>query len=128
MSQGQGSRFWGVALTLGLTASGLFFLFATMEESRGMPNPAMPVFAALVGGGIFFALIRGPIGKAVAKMLEGHAAQDDQLALRVEQLEDRLSELGMDQVRVAELEERLDFAERLLAQREPAGELNRPVN
>ena len=128
MSTGQGSKFWGVVLTLGLTAGALIFLFGTMEESRGMPNPAMPVFGALIGGGIFFGLIRGPIGKAIAKMLEGHPVQDDQLVQRVEQLEDRLSELGMDQLRVAELEERLDFAERLLAQREPVVELKRPVN
>lgn len=126
MTGGQGSKFWGVVLTLGLTAGALIFLFGTMEESRGMPNPAVPVFGALIGGGVFFGLIRGPIGKAIAKMLEGHGGQDDQLAMRVEQLEDRVAEIGMDQLRVAELEERLDFAERLLAQREPAGALKRP--
>ena len=120
------SKFWGVVLTLGLTGGGLVFLFGTMEESRNMPNPAMPVFAAIAAAAIFVTLIRGPIGKAIAKMLEGHPVQDDQLLQRVEQLEDRLSELGMDQLRVAELEERLDFAERLLSQREPAGALKRP--
>jgi uncharacterized protein involved in exopolysaccharide biosynthesis len=53
-------------------------------------------------------------------MLEGSSSQDDQLVMRVEQLEDRIAELGIDQVHVAELEERLDFAERMLAQsREP---------
>ena len=125
MSDGHGSKFWGVVLTLGLTASALFFLFALMEESRSFNNP-MPVFTVLVGGSIFFGLIRGPIGKAIARMLEGQGTQDDGLAPRVEQLEDRLAELGMDQLRVAELEERLDFAERLLAQRNSAGELGKP--
>jgi hypothetical protein len=124
MSGRQESKFWGVILTLGLTLGGLFFLFATMEESRGMPN-AMPVFAALAAAGIYVALIRGPIGRAIAKMLEGQQVQDDHLVMRVEQLEDRLSEFGMDQLRVAELEERLDFAERLLSQREPAGALRK---
>lgn len=42
-------------------------------------------------------------------------------ALRLEDLEARMADLEQANVRVAELEERLDFAERLLAQRsEPA--------
>ena len=122
------SKFWGVTLTLGLTGMGLFFLFGTMEESRGPVHPAMPVFASIAAAAIFIALIRGPIGKAIARMLEGHQSQDDQLVQRIEVLEDRLSELGMDQLRVAELEERLDFAERLLSQREPADALRKPEN
>jgi hypothetical protein len=122
---GHGSKFWGVVLTLGLTGGALTFLVAMMEESRAIDNPT-PVFAVLVGGAIFFALLRGPIGKTIARMLEGSGGHDDQLLSRVEQLEDRLAELGMDQVRVAELEERLDFAERLLSQREALGTLKRP--
>lgn len=119
------SKFWGVVLTLGITGMGLFFLFGVMEESRGINNPT-PVFAGLAAGAVLFALLRGPVGRAIGKMLEGQQVQDDQLVMRVEQLEDRLAELGMDQVRVAELEERLDFAERLLSQREPQGELRNP--
>jgi hypothetical protein len=119
------SKFWGVVLTLGLTAAALIFLFGMMEESRGFNNP-MPVFAALVGGGIFFGLIRGPIGKAIAKMLDGPGVPDEHTVMRIEQLEDRLAELGLDQQRMAELEERLDFAERLLASREAMPALRRP--
>ena len=114
---GNSSKFWGVVLTLGLTTGALVFLFGTMEEARSMP-PAMPVFGALASAGIFFALLRGPVGKSIAKMLEGQSVPDDHLVMRVEQLEDRLAEMGMDQHRVAELEERLDFAERLLSQRD----------
>jgi hypothetical protein len=126
MSGRQESKFWGVVLTLGLTGGALVFLFGTMEESRGINNP-MPVFAAIAAAGIYVALIRGPIGKAIAKMLEGGSSDtDEQTAVRVDQLEDRLGELGMDQARVAELEERLDFAERLLSQREPIAELRKP--
>jgi hypothetical protein len=127
MSGRQESKFWGVVITVGLTGMGLFFLFAVMEESRGMSNPT-PVFAGLAAAAIFFALWRGPVGRAVGKMLEGHSVADDQLALRVEQLEDRLAEQGMDQLRLAELEERLDFAERLLSQREQVPALRRPEN
>lgn len=127
MSGSQGSKFWGVAITLGLTGMGLFFLFATMEESRNVGNPT-PVFAGIAAGAIYFALLRGPVGKAIGKMLEGSNTPDDQLGMRVEQLEDRLAELGMDQVRIAELEERLDFAERLLAQRESVSAIRPPEN
>ena len=44
-------------------------------------------------------------------------------AFRQEELEARLAELELNQQRVAELEERLDFAERLLAQRTESGRL-----
>lgn len=119
------SKVWGVILTLGLIAGGLFFLFGVMEESRNIGNPT-PALAAVAAAGIYFALLRGPVGKAIAKMLEGQSVPDEHLAMRVDQLEDRLAELGMDQHRVAELEERLDFAERLLSQRESAAALKRP--
>jgi hypothetical protein len=127
MSSSHGSRFWGVLLTLAITGMGLGFLFGLMDQSRFINN-GMPIFVGLVGGGVFWAVVRGPIGKAVAKMLDGHSVPDEQLVMRIEQLEDRLAELGMDQLRVAELEERLDFAERLLSQREPAGALRKPEN
>jgi hypothetical protein len=127
MSGNQGQKFWGVVVTLGLTGMGLFFLFGVMEESRNVGNPT-PVFAGIAAGAIYFALLRGPIGRAIGKMLEGSNTADDQLGIRVEQLEDRLAELGMDQVRIAELEERLDFAERLLAQRESVPAIRRPEN
>jgi hypothetical protein len=127
MSGRQETKFWGVVLTLGITGMGLFFLFGTMEESRNISNP-MAVFAAIAAGAVLVTLIRGPIGRSIAKMLEGQPVQDDQLAVRVEQLEDRLAEIGMDQLRVAELEERLDFAERLLSQREQVPALKRPEN
>jgi hypothetical protein len=41
-------------------------------------------------------------------------------ALRVEELESRVAELELGQTRMQELEERLDFAERLLARRTDA--------
>lgn len=125
MSEGHGSKFWGVFSALAITGMGLIFLVAVLDFSRNVNNPT-PAIACLAAGAIFFALLRGPVGRGIAKMLEGQAAPDDQLVIRVEQLEDRLSELGMDQIRVAELEERLDFAERLLSQRESAGMLRKP--
>ena len=126
MSHGHGSKVWGIVATLGLTGMGLFFLFGVMEESRQVNPPMIPLVVAGAAAAIFFALWRGPVGRAIGKMLEGQTAADDQLVMRVEQVEDRLAELGAEQLRVAELEERLDFAERLLSQREPAGVLRKP--
>ncbi len=125
MSSTNSSRIWGVIATLGLTGAGLVFLIAVMEESRFTHDPT-PVFVSIAAAAIFFAVWRGPVGKGIGRMLEGQGSQDDQLVQRVEQLEDRLAELGADPLRMAELEDRLDFAERLLAQRNEAHALRRP--
>ena len=63
-------------------------------------------FAAL---GFFF----GPIGKAIAKRIAGpgHSGSEADVA----ELRARVDELDGQQQRVAELEERLDCAERMLA-------------
>jgi Tfp pilus assembly protein PilN len=54
--------------------------------------------------------------------LEGRGAVDPQLKGELEQMHHRLAEVDTLQMRVGELEERLDFAERLLARtdRDPA--------
>jgi membrane protein implicated in regulation of membrane protease activity len=63
-------------------------------------------------------ILRGPLGKAWARRIEGTSSQTP---LDVEQLQGRVAELEQQVDRLHELEERLDFAERLLAQgREPA--------
>jgi len=60
-------------------------------------------------------IFRGPIGAALAERIRGHpaAAEDPAMAAEVDQLRGRL----------AELEERLDFAERMLAQAREAVQL-----
>ncbi|MGH7700208.1 MAG: hypothetical protein ACREMJ_06800 [Gemmatimonadales bacterium] len=50
-------------------------------------------------------IFRGPLGKAIGERLSGRAGPDPELRAEVEELRRH----------VAELEERLDFAERLLA-------------
>jgi len=82
------------------------------------PGDIAPVFLttilALIAGVTF--ILRGPVGKALARRLDGQQLPDapsPEIAGRLAQV-DELSH------RVAELEERLDFAERLLATtREP---------
>jgi hypothetical protein len=75
----------------------------------------------LMGIGIFF----GPIAKSIGRWIESKAGGGS--PKRVQELEGRVAELemmlqrtppgGVPAERMAELEERLDFAERLLSQR-----------
>jgi hypothetical protein len=58
-------------------------------------------------------VILWPIMRALARRLEGKAA-DPALRAEVDQLQHRLAEVDTLQLRMLELEERLDFAERLL--------------
>jgi hypothetical protein len=74
------------------------------------------VLAAVFGAStIYYAVRRREAMQARPPETTGEAA-----ALRQQELEARLAELELNQHRVAELEERLDFAERLLAQRAEA--------
>jgi hypothetical protein len=59
-------------------------------------------------------VLRGPVGKALAKRLAGETDN---------QSEALLQELDEVRHRMGELEERLDFAERVLAQSEPPARL-----
>ena len=59
-------------------------------------------------------IFRGPLGKALAERIAGRAASPEP------QLQGELDELRH---RVAELEERLDFTERVLAREREAGRL-----
>jgi hypothetical protein len=59
-------------------------------------------------------VLRGPVGKALAKRLAGDTDASNEAVLQ---------ELEEVRHRMGELEERLDFAERVLAQSEPAARL-----
>jgi hypothetical protein len=77
-------------------------------------------FAIPVGiaGAIAFAVIlRGPVGQALARRLSGDTSDSGEEALH--QLDDVRARLG-------ELEERLDFAERVLAQPQDPMKLAHP--
>jgi len=119
---GRHSRGWALAFIIVLTGMALGLLGGISDGPRSNKGPET-VFAIIAAGAMYFALFRGPVGKAIAKMLEGDAvAADDDAVNRIYELESRVAELSLDQQRVAELEERLDFAERLLAQRQDAPE------
>ncbi len=60
----------------------------------------------------FVKLMRGPIGEAIARRLAGAFSQPDHEA-----------EIGELRARVGELEERVDFAERMLLQQPERGQV-----
>jgi hypothetical protein len=82
----------------------------------GPPIVLLIVIAALTAT----VIILWPIMRAFGRRLEGRGAADPALRADVEQVHARLAEMDTLQARVSELEERVDFTERLLAQnREP---------
>ena len=80
--------------------------------------PALVMITLLVMTAV--TIVLWPLARALSRRLEGRGAADAALRAEVEQLHHRLGEVDAMQGRIAELEERLDFTERLLAQsREP---------
>jgi hypothetical protein len=80
---------------------GYVILSATLGEGFAIP-------VAIVGSISAAVVLKGPVGKALARRLEGGS---------VEPNEDVLLELDELRARLLEVEERQDFSERLLAQR-----------
>jgi hypothetical protein len=86
-----------------------------MIESGDMAGMVITIVITVAIAGTI--VLRGPLGRALARAIElgagGGRSPDDEA--RVAQLEQRIAELEAGQTRLAELEERVDFAERLLA-------------
>lgn len=106
---------------------------------QGVPTPPPPPETIVIGGSgpgpgetiaivaisvslawLAYVLI-GPLVRAWASRIEGKG--NAQLEARVRELEHTLGENEHATQRIAELEERLDFAERLLSQREDPARL-----
>jgi hypothetical protein len=88
-----------------------------------------PQVTALIALGFFAAcaVILFPLMRAIARRIEGRSTGGDPaLHEELDQLRGRLAEIEALQHRVMELEERVDFAERLLAQRREPERLPRP--
>ncbi len=79
-----------------------------------MPPQVIAIIAIAAVAGI--ALVLYPIARALARRLEGRGVSNEVLQ-QLDELRERVRDLESSQHRVAELEERLDFTERLLAQR-----------
>ena len=83
-----------------------------MLEMGAMNNDVIVILAIIVAV-VAVKLFRGPVGQAIADRLRGSAAPDTAVLDELEALKGRL----------AEVEERLDFAERMLARAEQAERL-----
>jgi hypothetical protein len=92
------------------------------------PNDVLGLMAVAAASA---AILRGPIGKAIARWIESWGATEqahlDAQAgagpVAIHELERRIAELEAREARLAELEERVDFTERLLAREAPARQL-----
>ena len=94
-----------------------------MEEVLGL------MFGVSVfGGGTFWLLSVSPIGRALADRIRGggKGVSDENLAKIGESQMALLEELDALRREVAEVQERVDFAERLLTRRDDVGAANRP--
>ena len=89
------------------------------------PFETVALVAVLFAGVKIF----GPVGAAIADRLRGGRRQghDPLLAEEVDALRDRVGQLEEMQRRMLELEERVDFAERLLAQPERPARVGAPA-
>src|SRR5918997_276304 len=85
----------------------------------GPPIILLIVIAALTAT----VIILWPIMRAFGRRLEGRGATDPAVKADIDHLHARLGEVDALQSRLMELEERVDFAERLLAQSKQPGRL-----
>ncbi|HEY8197648.1 MAG TPA: hypothetical protein VIG04_11745 [Gemmatimonadales bacterium] len=90
----------------------------------GPPNVLLIVIAALTA----ITIILWPIMRAFGRRLEGKGNADSSLRAEVEQLHASLAEMDVLRQEVAELHERVDFAERLLAQAQQPARLGAPTD
>ncbi|HET7468330.1 MAG TPA: hypothetical protein VFJ81_01595 [Gemmatimonadales bacterium] len=82
-------------------------------DPNGMSTGGIVMVVLLVTAAI--TIICWPLVRALARRLEGRPTLSPALQEEFEEMHHRLAEMDGLQQRVSELEERLDFAERLLA-------------
>jgi uncharacterized SAM-binding protein YcdF (DUF218 family) len=93
-------------------------LLLSRLSTGGIVMVVLLVMAALT-------IVFWPIARALARRLEGRPGLTPALQQDLEEMHHRLGEVDGLQQRVSELEERLDFAERLLARGESQATLPR---
>jgi hypothetical protein len=82
---------------------------ATMEV--GMPLEQFLITMAGIIGAVI--TLRGPLGRALAARIEGRRAPDHETQLELEDLRARVAALEEGHAQLAELQDRVEFAERL---------------
>ncbi len=89
------------------------------------PEDIAPLTAFLIACATLVLVLLGPVGRALGRWVDRWGRHADTEAdARLAELEARLAELESSHVRSAELEERLEFAERLLAQQRSPAQLS----
>jgi hypothetical protein len=95
-------------ISMAFGAMAAFAALAFVTVSIGAAS--IPIWGMALGGAAI--IFRGPVGKAIGRRISG----EDQPAMPPELPAEILGELDELRHRVGELEERVDFSERLLAQ------------
>ncbi len=106
--QHEQTQSWGAGvMVVGLAIAAVPVFGALAFVTRSIGPASIPIWFAAIGGAAY--VLRGPVGQAIARMIGGAApAAPDELPGEV------YAELDELRARVAELEERVDFSERLL--------------
>jgi guanylate kinase len=87
------------------------------------------VLFMVIGVPMLSIFVLPPLAKAWARRLEGKSGvASEEMAAELAELNARMGEMAQLQGRLTELEERLDFTERLLAQRREADRLPGKAN
>ncbi len=108
MAQPSNNGWFFVALGISVIA-----IFSALAEVSHEIGPAsIPIWGIAMGG--LWMISRSPIGQAIGHRISGHRHDSPEIMEVPAELYGELDEL---RARVAELEERTDFAERLLVSR-----------
>jgi flagellar biosynthesis/type III secretory pathway M-ring protein FliF/YscJ len=102
-----------------------------MQIAAPPPPPDLPLFLPGQAGelievallGLVALIVLWPVMVALARRIERRGGEDPALRGEVEELRHRLADVEASQGRIADLEERLDFAERLLTQQREGARL-----
>lgn len=97
-----------------LAAGGILSIVALSKATEVLGAASIPIWAMVLGAAVF--LFRGPFGEAVLRSIS-QMDQDRELPATDPAL---LAELDELRGQVAEMQERLDFTERLIAQQRDA--------
>ncbi len=109
MSKGLGLDWWDVAIHVFVTCMAAVVLSEGMHANEDVALPLV------FGSSVILLGIRRKLALRKQSLTDGYST-GEMAAERIADLEARVAELEIAQGRVAELEERMDFSERLLTQ------------
>jgi len=101
-----------------IVASGFFLMIGLGKASSSMGAASIPIWIAAIAGAAY--VLRGPLGEAILRSVAGENGDPEQAVASQEILQD-LDDL---RAQVGELQERVDFAERMLAREREERALN----